>query len=52
MSEKVIVTVNEGKIRGLKEVSVYSKAEYYAFYGIPYAEQPAKNLRFKVIINR
>lgn len=48
MSEKVIIKVNEGQIRGIKEISEYSGTSYYAFYGIPYAEPPIKNLRFKV----
>ncbi|XP_065202729.1 esterase FE4-like [Planococcus citri] len=47
MTEKVVITVNEGKIRGVKQISNHSKTPYYAFYGIPYAEQPVHNLRFK-----
>ncbi|XP_065216698.1 esterase E4-like [Planococcus citri] len=47
MSEKVVVAVNEGKIRGVKEVSKYSNVEYLAFYGIPYAEPFVKSSRFK-----
>ncbi|XP_065202726.1 esterase E4-like isoform X2 [Planococcus citri] len=47
MPEKVVITINEGKIRGVKEISAHSKTPYYAFYGIPYAEPPVKNLRFK-----
>lgn len=50
MSEKVIIAVNEGKVRGIKQSSTFSKAEYYSFFGIPYAEQPVGNLRFQVFI--
>lgn len=47
MSEKIVVTTNEGKIRGIKEKSAFSGIEYYAFYGVPYAQSTACH-RFKV----
>ena len=49
MSERIIVTVKEGKVRGIKKSSEYSGAEYYSFYGIPYGQPPINTLRFKVI---
>lgn len=48
MSEAVIVSVSDGKVRGIKEKSPYSGAEYYSFYGIPYGRPPTEGLRFKV----
>ncbi|XP_065202728.1 esterase E4-like isoform X2 [Planococcus citri] len=47
MSGKLIINVNEGKVRGIKESSTFSKKEYYSFYGIPYAEPTSGNSRFK-----
>ncbi|XP_065202774.1 esterase E4-like [Planococcus citri] len=47
MSEKVTVTVNEGKIRGLKTKTAYSGTEYYSFLGVPYGQSPAGVGRFK-----
>ncbi|XP_065202789.1 esterase E4-like [Planococcus citri] len=47
MSEKLVVTVNEGKIRGIKQKSVFSGTEYYSFFGVPYGKPPTDVLRFK-----
>ncbi|XP_065202717.1 esterase E4-like [Planococcus citri] len=47
MVEHVVVTINEGRVRGVKETSRFSHVEYYAFYGIPYAQPPVDNLRFQ-----
>ncbi|XP_065202741.1 esterase E4-like [Planococcus citri] len=47
MSEKFVIAVNEGKIRGIKQRSVFSGAEYYSFFGIPYGKRPTDKLRFK-----
>ncbi|XP_065202735.1 esterase E4-like [Planococcus citri] len=47
MSERIIVSLKEGKIRGVKKISEYSGAEYYSFYGVPYGQPPVNNLRFK-----
>ncbi|XP_065202747.1 esterase E4-like [Planococcus citri] len=47
MSEKILVTVKEGKIRGVKQFSTFSGVEYYSFYGVPYGQPPIDNLRFK-----
>ena len=45
MSDKVTVTVNEGKIRGIKKISSFSGIEYYSFLGVPYGQAPAGHLR-------
>jgi hypothetical protein len=47
MSEIVIVTVAQGKLRG-REATTKSGATYYSFQGIPYAKPPVGSLRFKV----
>lgn len=51
MSKRPVVTVNEGKLLGKKEISTFSGLEYLAFYGVPYGEPPVGNLRFRVTIN-
>lgn len=48
MSNEIIVSTNDGKIRGIKNKSPIFDAEFYSFYGIPYAEPPIGDLRFKV----
>ncbi|XP_065202738.1 esterase E4-like [Planococcus citri] len=47
MSERIIVSVKEGKIRGVKKISPFSGAEYYSFYGVPYGQPPTNALKFK-----
>ncbi|XP_065219197.1 esterase E4-like [Planococcus citri] len=47
MADKATVTVNEGKVKGIKKVSNFSGVEYYSFLGIPYGQPPIGNLRFK-----
>ncbi|XP_065202765.1 esterase E4-like [Planococcus citri] len=47
MSEKIIISVNEGQIRGFKSTSFYSGVEYYSFLGVPYGQSTAGNARFK-----
>ncbi|XP_065202723.1 esterase E4-like [Planococcus citri] len=47
MCERVIITANEGKIRGILKTSEYSETSFYSFYGVPYGEPPIGNLRFK-----
>ncbi|XP_065202716.1 esterase E4-like isoform X2 [Planococcus citri] len=47
MSERVIVTVNEGRVRGIKQTSHYSSTEYYSFFAVPYGQPPENHLRFK-----
>ncbi|XP_065202786.1 esterase FE4-like [Planococcus citri] len=46
-SNEIIVRVNEGQIRGIKQTSTVFQSQYYSFYGIPYAQPPLKDLRFK-----
>ena len=43
-----VITVNEGKIRGIKKKSWFSGVEYYSFLGIPYGQSTAGYARFKV----
>ena len=48
MSEKVIVTVKEGKVRGFKTKTAFSGIEYCVFLGVPYGQSTAGSARFKV----
>ncbi|RZF46909.1 hypothetical protein LSTR_LSTR008037 [Laodelphax striatellus] len=41
------IKLSLGSIVGCKKVSVYDKKEYFSFQGIPFAEPPVGNLRFK-----
>lgn len=43
-----IVQTNSGPIRGKLSKTLYDEHPYYSFKGIPYAEPPVKQLRFKV----
>ncbi|XP_065202768.1 esterase E4-like [Planococcus citri] len=47
MSERVTVTVNEGKVRGFKSKTAYSDIEYYSFLGVPYGESTEGKARFE-----
>ncbi|XP_065202766.1 esterase FE4-like [Planococcus citri] len=47
MSDKVTITVNDGKIRGIKQTSTFSGTEFYSFHGVPYGQPPVGVLRFK-----
>jgi hypothetical protein len=42
-----IVTIEQGQLRG-KVMETLSKKDMFAFFGIPYAKPPVKELRFKV----
>lgn len=46
--EFAIVTTFNGRVRGLKQVTLFDQKPYYAFKGIPYARPPHGSLRFKV----
>lgn len=46
-----VASTKSGKVQGIKLETQYCGAEYYAFYGIPYAQPPIGDLRFKVIHN-
>ncbi|XP_065202748.1 esterase E4-like [Planococcus citri] len=47
MSDRIVISVKEGKIRGIKRKFEYSGAEYFSFYGVPYGQLPTSSLRFK-----
>lgn len=46
-SYKTIQT-HSGAIRGVKQYTLFRNVSYYSFRGVPYAEKPIGNLRFKV----
>lgn len=41
------VKINQGLVIGTKEITVFDRRIYFAFYGIPYARPPLGKLRFK-----
>ena len=43
-----IIQTENGKVRGTKMLTAMEEIEYYAFKGIPFAQPPIGNLRFKV----
>lgn len=43
-----IVDTDNGKVRGIKSISLLKGDQYYAFKGIPYAQPPLGDRRFKV----
>lgn len=49
-THKLIETEN-GVVRGIQLVSLYQKVPYNAFRGIPYAQKPTGELRFKVFFH-
>lgn len=49
MAASTFVTTQEGTLRGRELTSsCFSKKKYLAFQGIPYAQSPVGELRFKV----
>lgn len=46
--EMKIIETTSGLIRGKSFSTLFQLNRYYAFKGIPYAEPPINNLRFKV----
>lgn len=44
----IVVTTGSGKIRGYSAKTMFSQWSYYAFKGIPYAETPIGERRFKL----
>lgn len=44
----VEVSTDNGKIRGKLNNTLFSESPFYSFLGIPYAEKPINDLRFKV----
>lgn len=47
-NEHKIVTTKNGDIRGVRKSTLLENVDYYSFKGIPYAEPPIGELRFKV----
>ncbi|TMW53988.1 hypothetical protein DOY81_000920 [Sarcophaga bullata] len=45
-SETVVAETEYGKVKGIKRLNVYNDS-YYSFEGIPYAQPPVGELRFK-----
>lgn len=43
-----IVDTDNGRIRGIKSITLLKEDPFYAFKGIPYAKPPIGDLRFKV----
>lgn len=43
-----IISVQQGKLQGVKEKNINGRTYFYAFRGIPYAKPPVQELRFKV----
>lgn len=46
-SYKIEVTVTQGTVLGTRAFTIFDKKLFYAFYGIPYARKPIRELRFK-----
>lgn len=46
--EFCIVETNIGRVRGKLNQTLFEKKPYYSFRGIPFANAPIGNLRFKV----
>lgn len=44
------VKTHDGNIRGVQNYTLFRNVSYYKFLGIPYAEPPINQLRFKVSI--
>lgn len=42
------VQTHHGAIRGVQKYTLFRNVSYYSFVGVPYAEKPIGNLRFKV----
>ena len=50
MSDTKIIQTEGGQVRGKKLVTAIEAIEYYSFKGIPFAQPPIGNLRFKVCL--
>lgn len=48
-SSSIVVHTDNGDVRGNTEVTLLHYRKFYAFRGIPYAQPPIGELRFKVI---
>lgn len=47
-ADVVEVDIESGRIRGKRSLTLFREKPYYSFRGIPYAQPPIKDLRFKV----
>lgn len=45
-----LVETHDGCVRGIRNTTLYENVGYYSFLGIPYAEKPINDLRFKVYL--
>lgn len=50
--EIVEVDIESGRIRGKQNVTLYKEMAYYSFRGIPYAQPPINEHRFRVSITQ
>lgn len=49
ITEYKLINTASGVIRGKADVTIFNGRKYFAFKGIPYANAPVGDLRFKVI---
>lgn len=49
-ADVVEVDIESGRVRGKRGLTLFREKPYYSFRGIPYAQPPIKDLRFKVSI--
>lgn len=47
-TDVVEIDIDGGRIRGKHSLTLFGEKPYYSFRGIPYAQPPIKDLRFKV----
>lgn len=47
-TDVVEIDIDGGRIRGKRSQTLFGDKPYYSFRGIPYAQAPIKDLRFKV----
>ena len=47
-ADVIEVDIESGRIRGKRSLTLFNEKPYYSFRGIPYAQAPIKDLRFKV----
>lgn len=48
LDEYVVVKTKSGPVRGKSFNTLFENKPYYSFRGIPFAEEPVNELRFKV----
>lgn len=48
LDEYVVVNTKSGSVRGKSFNTLFDNKPYYSFRGIPFAEEPVNELRFKV----